>query len=89
MYFTHIPSRNIYKTVTSKFIDIRVNQETALKQFSDEFRNIFDISMLSTVGNACPKNNYIIIEGKLVECYKNAFITKSVKFNREKHCNNK
>ena len=30
-------------------------------------------------------NNYTIIEGKLAECYKNAFIMKSVKFNRKKH----
>ena len=72
-----------------QFIDIRVNQETALEQFSDEFKTTFDISMLSTVGNACPNNNYTIIEGKLAECYENAFITKSAKFNRKKHCYNK
>ena len=29
--------------------------------------------MLSTVDNACPSNTYTTIEGKLGECYKNAF----------------
>ena len=40
--------------------------------------------MLSTIDNALPNNNYTIIERKLAECYKNAFITKYLKFNRKK-----
>ena len=59
-----------------------MDQNTSLEQFSVEFE------MLSNVENACPNENYVIMESKLLDCYENAFrILKSVNYENKLYKN--